>query len=168
MALSKITYATKVALNPQPSIADENKVTDANMNEIKSVVNDAIDQIDLNTTKASGTYANFLTAEKTISGSPEDLATVTLTTTGKPLLVSFTVPAKGSGNGSPQFLIYVDNTQKINYVYSYSANHIVSFTTILTDVTAGSHTIKLKGSKGNDTALVISSFITINLAVAEL
>lgn len=50
MALSKITYANKSALNPQPSIADENKVTDANMNEIKSVVNNAIDQVDANTT----------------------------------------------------------------------------------------------------------------------
>ena len=37
--MAKITYANKVALNPQPSIADENKVTDADMNEIKSVVN---------------------------------------------------------------------------------------------------------------------------------
>ena len=50
MALSKLTYATKVALNPQPDIADENKVTDSDMNEIKTVVNDAIDQVDTNTT----------------------------------------------------------------------------------------------------------------------
>lgn len=53
MALSKITYANKSALNPQPSIAEENKVTDANMNEIKSVVNDAIDQVDANTAAIS-------------------------------------------------------------------------------------------------------------------
>lgn len=50
MALSKLTYATKVALNPQPDIANENKVTDSDMNEIKTVVNDAIDQVDTNTT----------------------------------------------------------------------------------------------------------------------
>ena len=37
--MAKITFADKVALNPQPSIANENKVTDADMNEIKSVVN---------------------------------------------------------------------------------------------------------------------------------
>ena len=40
--MAKITYANKVTLNPQPSIADENKVTDADMNEIKSVVNGLI------------------------------------------------------------------------------------------------------------------------------
>lgn len=37
--MAKITYANKVTLNPQPSIADENKVTDDDMNEIKDVVN---------------------------------------------------------------------------------------------------------------------------------
>lgn len=60
MALSKITYATKVALNPQPSIAEENKVTDANMNEIKSVVNNAIDQVDANTTNIGNITGTIL------------------------------------------------------------------------------------------------------------
>jgi len=60
MALSKITYATKVALNPQPSIAEENKVTDANMNEIKSVVNNGIDQVDANTTNIGNITGTIL------------------------------------------------------------------------------------------------------------
>lgn len=60
MALSKITYANKSALNPQPSIADENKVTDANMNEIKSVVNNAIDQVDANTTNIGNITGTIL------------------------------------------------------------------------------------------------------------
>jgi hypothetical protein len=38
--MAKITYEDKVALNPQPSIANVNKVSDADMNEIKSVVNE--------------------------------------------------------------------------------------------------------------------------------
>lgn len=45
--MAKITYNNKVALNPQPSIADINKVTDADMNEIKTSVNDAYDIIDI-------------------------------------------------------------------------------------------------------------------------
>ena len=49
MALSKITYTDKETLNPLPSIADKNKVTNNDMNEIKSVVNAAIDQVDANT-----------------------------------------------------------------------------------------------------------------------
>lgn len=57
MALSKITYDTKVALNPQPSVADVNKVTDDDMNEIKLVVNTNADKIgdlaDLDTTDKS-------------------------------------------------------------------------------------------------------------------
>lgn len=49
MALSKITYTDKETLNPLPSVADKNKVTDSDMNEIKSVVNSAIDQVEANT-----------------------------------------------------------------------------------------------------------------------
>ena len=37
--MSKITYADKEALNVNPSIADKNKVSDTDMNQIKNVVN---------------------------------------------------------------------------------------------------------------------------------
>jgi hypothetical protein len=43
MALNKITYEDKVAINPQPSVADKNKVSDADMNEIKAVVNQVVE-----------------------------------------------------------------------------------------------------------------------------
>lgn len=43
MALNKITYEDKVSLNPQPSIANKNKVSDADMNEIKAVVNQVVE-----------------------------------------------------------------------------------------------------------------------------
>lgn len=45
--MAKITYNDKVSLNPQPSVANENKVSDADMNEIKTSVNDAYDIIDI-------------------------------------------------------------------------------------------------------------------------
>lgn len=38
--MSKITFADKVTLNPQPDIAEINKVTDANINEIKTAHNE--------------------------------------------------------------------------------------------------------------------------------
>lgn len=41
--MAKITYANKATLNPQPSISVENKVTDADMNEIKTSVNTLYD-----------------------------------------------------------------------------------------------------------------------------
>lgn len=47
MALNKITYTDKVALNPQPSVADENKCTDSDLNQIKSVVNAGIDMLNI-------------------------------------------------------------------------------------------------------------------------
>ena len=53
MALNKITYDNKESLNPQPTIANINKVSDTDMNEIKNVVNNAIDQVNINTTKLS-------------------------------------------------------------------------------------------------------------------
>lgn len=37
--MAKITFEDKVALNPQPSVAEKNKCTDANINEIKNSVN---------------------------------------------------------------------------------------------------------------------------------
>ncbi len=39
MAINTIGYVNKVALNTNPDVADINKVTDDDMNEIKSVVN---------------------------------------------------------------------------------------------------------------------------------
>lgn len=41
--MAKITFQDKVALNPQPSIANINKVSDADMNEIKNSVNELYD-----------------------------------------------------------------------------------------------------------------------------
>ena len=62
MALNKITYDTKVALSPQPSVAAANKVTDSDMNSIKSVVNDAIDQIETNQSAITN-LGNYSTSE---------------------------------------------------------------------------------------------------------
>ncbi len=50
MAVQTITYDNKVALNTNPDIADINKVTDSDMNEIKSVANNNANNIgDLST-----------------------------------------------------------------------------------------------------------------------
>jgi hypothetical protein len=43
--MAKITWTDKTALNPQPSIARENKVIDDDMNEIKQVVNTNDDNV---------------------------------------------------------------------------------------------------------------------------
>lgn len=54
--MAKITYVNKETINPQPSVADKNKVTSNDMNEIKSVVNENDDNI--------GELSNLKTTDK--------------------------------------------------------------------------------------------------------
>lgn len=62
--MAKITYDDKVALNEEPSVAEINKVTDANMNEIKSSVNNIYDNGIVNKgTLEDNTDLNNLTEE---------------------------------------------------------------------------------------------------------
>lgn len=59
--MSKITYADKISLVTSP-LPDENKVTDSDMNEIKSVVNTNADTLDLvaeTGSNTNGTYIKF-------------------------------------------------------------------------------------------------------------
>lgn len=51
--MAKITYANKVALNENPSIADINKVNAADMNEIKTVVNGLVVNTNSNSQESS-------------------------------------------------------------------------------------------------------------------
>ena len=59
MALTKITYTDKVSLEDQPSVAEVNKVTDANMNEIKTLDK----RMFFNVINLGSLY--FITADKT-------------------------------------------------------------------------------------------------------
>ena len=63
MAIQTITYDDKVALNENPSVAEINKVTDNNMNEIKSVVNNNASEPSTNTTNIT-TNTNDITSLK--------------------------------------------------------------------------------------------------------
>lgn len=55
--MAMITYDNKSTLNPQPSVADANKVTSNDMNEIKSVVNTNYGEV--------GNITNLNTTDKT-------------------------------------------------------------------------------------------------------
>lgn len=50
MALGKITFEDKTALDSSPAVSEINKISDENINEIKSVVNNGLSQVDTNTT----------------------------------------------------------------------------------------------------------------------
>ena len=60
--MAKLTYANKVTLNPQTSIADINKVTADDMNEIKTVVNNNDDSTTANSTAITN-LGNYSTTE---------------------------------------------------------------------------------------------------------
>lgn len=49
MALNKITFQNKIALESSPAIDAMNKISDVDINEIKTVVNSGLSQVDTNT-----------------------------------------------------------------------------------------------------------------------
>lgn len=49
MALNKITFQNKIALESSPAIDAMNKISDEDINEIKTVVNSGLNQVDTNT-----------------------------------------------------------------------------------------------------------------------
>lgn len=49
MALSKITFEDKTALDSSPAVSEINKISDEDINEIKTVVNNGLSQVDTNT-----------------------------------------------------------------------------------------------------------------------
>ena len=66
--MAKITYNDKVALITNPDIADENKVTDNDMNEIKQVVNENAINI---SNEVDGDYrVNLIKGKNLIVGEP--------------------------------------------------------------------------------------------------
>lgn len=64
--MSKITYTNKVALNENIDIPNENKITDDDMNEIKTVVNNNDDELITINTKL--TNANAYSTTETVVG----------------------------------------------------------------------------------------------------
>lgn len=49
MALSKITFEDKKALDSSPAVSEVNKISDSDVNKIKMVVNNGLSQVDANT-----------------------------------------------------------------------------------------------------------------------
>lgn len=80
MAVNTITYANKVNLNENSGIAEINKITDANMNEIKSVVNN-------NATELSNLQGSILWTNPNPSASVNSGATATLSSSNYDYLI---------------------------------------------------------------------------------
>ena len=125
--MSKITYTNKSTLNPQPSIANENKVTSNDMNEIKSVVNENDDNI--------GNLSNLKTTTKTsVVDSINELVDTQLYSTtevktnkvwidGKPIyrkVITGTLPAiSGSGSVDTNIAHNISNFENYTKISGY-------------------------------------------------
>lgn len=87
--MAKITYKNKVALSPQPSISAENKVTDADMNEIKTSVNTLYDNqgdlTSLTTTDKSNLVGAINELKDGEINSTTEVKTNAVWTDGKPI-----------------------------------------------------------------------------------
>lgn len=104
MALTQITYTNKETLNEQPSIADINKVTAGDMNEIKSVVNNGITTID-----------------GIISGevySTDEVKTNKVWVDGKPIYRKCIANGSSATNGSKFSLNNISNIDKVVNIIS--------------------------------------------------
>lgn len=112
MALTEITYVDKETLNEQPSIADKNKVTDDDMNEIKSVVNTNAGKVgDLanlsTTTKASVVDAINETITKEAYSTTE-IKTNKVWSNGKPIYRRIFSPISLNANVEANVLTFSD------------------------------------------------------------
>lgn len=103
MAIQTITYSDKQAMGTQPSVPEVNKITDSNMNEIKSVVNN---------------NANFLSNNSTYSTTEQVVGTWI---DGKPIyrkVVAVDFPTTSTPTTSTPTINYPHNISNIAYVIS--------------------------------------------------
>lgn len=139
MALTQITYTNKETLNEQPSIADINKVTADNMNEIKSVVNNGITIID------------ELTPITLYDNSTGETGTVNLSDSSANYNY-LEIFCKDSNGVSSSTKVENPNGKKINLMTAHIDTGIIQFftknvlinTTSITNI--GGYTIKMQNS----------------------
>jgi hypothetical protein len=102
--MSMITYANKETLNAQPSIADKNKCTANDMNEIKSVINNKVgDVTNLNTTNKTSIVGAINELKDGEINSTTEVKTNAVWTDGKPIykkVIRSTLPSLQPSGGA--------------------------------------------------------------------
>ena len=114
MAIQTITYDDKVALNENSSVAEINKVTDDNMNEIKSVVNNNATETSTNTTNIT-TNTTKITNLQTYSTNETNTGQIWID--GKPIYRK--VVAVDFPTTSTPIINYPHNISKIEMIIDY-------------------------------------------------
>lgn len=102
--MSMITYADKETLNAQPSIADKNKCTANDMNEIKSVINNKVGDVsNLNTTNKTSIVGAINEVKGGEVSSTTEVKTNAVWTDGKPIykkVIRGTLPSMQPSGGA--------------------------------------------------------------------
>lgn len=125
--MAKITYENKVALNVNSDIADINKVTASDLNEIKNVVNTNDDNT-TNNSNAIGTLSNLNTTEKSnLVGAINEV---------KQNIMSLSMAANQSVN--------VTSETVINFSKSTSAGNKLTFNSSNHSIEIGKNVSKIK------------------------
>ena len=91
----------------------------------------------------------------------------TITTRGRALLVSFTLPLYHSG-GTCWIRILVDGVKKYEYGYSLNGTTICSYTTIINNLSAGNHTVSVAIIRNNVATLKVVDYTSRNFTVTEI
>ena len=135
--MAKLTYANKVALNQNTSIPDENKITDTNMNDIKSVTNE-------NDTRLTTAETKIIPIEKYITataGSNGDFyVDLDITCTiGTIVNISFPTATLSTGNAR----LSIDNGVTYKNIFSNNAQ-LKSF-----EIQSQSFSLKYDGTNWN-------------------
>ncbi len=91
----------------------------------------------------------------------------TIKTRGRALLVSFTLPLYHTG-GTCFIKIVVDNVTKYTYGYSLDTKTICSYTTVINDLSAGNHIVRIDISKNNTNSVEVLNYTSRNFTVAEI
>lgn len=128
--MAQITYTDKVALNVDPSVANINKVTDADMNEIKSVVNtndtNVGDITTLTTSNKSSVVSatNEINARFNFSTTEQVIGTWTDGSTWYRKVVSLgNLPSSGSKSTSHG----ISNLDKVINIYGFANTNTYKF-----------------------------------------
>lgn len=114
-------------------------------------------------------YNDWETSQEITSSSQTTIKgmSTTIKTRGRALLVSFTVPLYHNG-GTCFIKIVVDNVTKYTYGYSLNTNTVCSYTTVINNLSAGSHTVRIDISKNNTSSVKVLNYTSRNFTVAEI
>lgn len=110
--------------------------------------------------------------EITTTNTPVDTGlTVTLTTTGKPILVISSIYAYASSQGRVEATLWIDdvNTDSIMSANPTDINTLLTGTKFLTGITAGTHTFKIRiNSNGPSYTVTMPRYRQSSLTVTEV